>query len=145
MSHLDGCGCVDCQRRHRAREAQKRYVQRLRDGQVTPRPRRPATASRTPREETPPAALAAVITTPALPDAACVGRWSEFDPAHPDEHPADVDRRHARAVTVCQRCPELTACRAWLLNLPATKRPSGVVAGLHITEKGTPDDHQPHP
>ncbi|MCF6386029.1 WhiB family transcriptional regulator [Mycobacterium sp. MBM] len=58
---------------------------------------------------------------PALPGALCRNRSELFD----SEEPADV----ATAVSLCERCPALDACRAWVTGLSYPARPAGVVAG----------------
>jgi WhiB family redox-sensing transcriptional regulator len=58
--------------------------------------------------------------TPPLPGAACVGQGDLFD--YRD------DENHAKAITLCQRCPALDACRQWADSQPRAHI-SGVVAG----------------
>lgn len=63
--------------------------------------------------------LAALVNVPRLDGAACT-----------DDPPLfDDERRASAAVAVCNGCPALEACRAWVNNLPPSKRPHGVVAG----------------
>lgn len=78
------------------------------------------------------AALADVLLSlagsPALPGARCRGRHTLFDERGPDE-PAEVAaQRHSQALTLCQRCPALDRCTAWIEELPPRQRPPGVVA-----------------
>ena len=72
-------------------------------------------------------ALAAA--TPKLDGAACRNLWPAFDPPDPDEDPADVDYRHRVALALCEDCPALTPCGAWIASLEPRQRPAGVVAG----------------
>ena len=72
-------------------------------------------------------ALAAA--TPRLDGARCRNLWAAFDPPDPDEDPADVTYRHRVALTLCESCPALTPCGAWLDALAPAQRPLGVVAG----------------
>lgn len=58
---------------------------------------------------------------PKLPGALCRDRSALFD----SEEPASV----AVAVSLCERCPALDACRVWADGLSYASRPSGVVAG----------------
>jgi hypothetical protein len=37
---------------------------------------------------------------------------------------------HDRAIRVCESCPVLTACRAWVESVQPMERPAGVTAGL---------------
>lgn len=78
--------------------------------------------------------LADVITTPQLPGALCVGRYSLFDPADRDDDRQLVERLHAEAVTLCRQCPALAQCTQWFHSLPPTERPAGVVAGRRFPE-----------
>jgi WhiB family redox-sensing transcriptional regulator len=66
---------------------------------------------------------------PALPGARCRGRSHLFDPAVADEKSTTVAARHAQALGLCQHCPALDACQAWVHALPLKQRPLGVVAG----------------
>jgi WhiB family redox-sensing transcriptional regulator len=69
---------------------------------------------------------------PELPGALCRGRGSLFDGARPRERAADLAYRHAAAVGLCRRCPELGACRAWVESAPKITRAwllTNVVAG----------------
>ncbi|SBS78474.1 conserved hypothetical protein [uncultured Mycobacterium sp.] len=54
-------------------------------------------------------------------NALCRGRAELFD----SEDPADA----AEAVALCQLCPELDACRAWVDRLDKRARPPGTTAG----------------
>jgi WhiB family redox-sensing transcriptional regulator len=86
--------------------------------------------------------LAAILRdTPRLQGARCRTHPEVFDATHPIGRGACSTRHHvdarAAAVAVCQRCPALPACRAWLESLPASQRPSGIVAGQLTTTKGT--------
>ena len=81
-----------------------------------------------------PGPLAAALSAPpTLDGAACIGRWSLFDPQHDHEPAADTTRRHRTALRICQACPVLAACHRWAATLPATHRPAGVLAGTPPT------------
>ena len=68
-----------------------------------------------------PGPLAAALSAPpTLDGAACIGRWSLFDPQHDHEPAADTTRRHRTALRICQACPVLAACHRWAATLPAT-------------------------
>lgn len=58
---------------------------------------------------------------PPLPGAACVGKAELFE----SDRPADV----ATAGSLCERCPSLDPCRAWVSSLSYEARPTGIVAG----------------
>jgi hypothetical protein len=73
--------------------------------------------------------LAAVGAAPALPGAKCRGRHHLFDPAGLSEDPNTVAARHALALSLCEHCPALARCEAWLESLPPRRRPHGVIAG----------------
>ncbi|KLO42375.1 hypothetical protein ABW17_12075 [Mycobacterium nebraskense] len=51
--------------------------------------------------------LADVLSTPALPGAACIGSHEVFDAA--DKDPG----AQAAALRICARCPVITACGSW--------------------------------
>ncbi len=73
--------------------------------------------------------LDAISAAPCLPGARCRHHSALFDPAA-DREPADVvEARHTQALTLCEHCPSLARCEAWLDSLPTKKRPTGVVAG----------------
>lgn len=80
--------------------------------------------------------LAAVAAAPSLPGASCRGHWDTFDGGHRGEDVESMHQRHALALRVCQRCPELGPCREWFDGLSATERPTGVVAGQRYTSQG---------
>ena len=65
---------------------------------------------------------------PSLPDALCIGRYELFDEPDKNEDPDDVTYRHERAVALCEACPELDHCGAWLAGLKP-KAVTGVIAG----------------
>lgn len=73
--------------------------------------------------------LTALAGAPALPGARCRGRAHLFDPVEFAESPIVLQQRHAQALALCERCPALNRCRAWVDSLPPGKRPRGVVAG----------------
>lgn len=84
-----------------------------------------------------PGPLAAALSAPpTLDGAACIGRWSLFDPQHDHEPAADTTRRHLAAARICTTtCPVLAACHRWAATLPATHRPAGVLAGTPPTSR----------
>jgi hypothetical protein len=75
------------------------------------------------------AMLTAIGAAPCLPGARCRGRHHLFDPAGTHEPAPVVQQRHAQALGLCQDCPALEPCRAWVASLPPKRRPQGVVAG----------------
>jgi hypothetical protein len=81
--------------------------------------------------------LAAVGAAPALPGARCKNRAHLFDPAAPGENPDTVAARHNQALGLCQHCPSLTRCEAWVSGLKPSTRPLGVVAGK-VNQPPTP-------
>ena len=71
---------------------------------------------------------------PKMSDAACIGRAELFDERGHGESTEAVTERHGRAIALCQRCPELAACRAFA----ATEKAAGMVrAGVAPTAKET--------
>jgi hypothetical protein len=70
--------------------------------------------------------------TPRLQGALCRAYPDLFDATHPIERgqslKGSADAR-AAAIRICQTCPALDPCGAWLDNLRPAHRPSGVVAG----------------
>ena len=73
--------------------------------------------------------LAALLGCVALPGALCRHKAATFDEARVNESAEVVEARHAQARGLCQRCPALPACTAWVESLPARRRPTGIVAG----------------
>ncbi|MCB1290352.1 hypothetical protein [Mycolicibacterium sp.] len=72
-------------------------------------------------------ALAAA--TPKLDGARCRNLWAAFDPPESGEDPEDVRYRHRAALALCESCPALTPCGAWIASLEPRQRPLGVIAG----------------
>lgn len=70
-------------------------------------------------------------SVPALPGALCRGDWELFDATIAQRGGNREYLAYARraAVSLCQSCPALDPCRAWLDGLPATARPHAVTAG----------------
>jgi WhiB family transcriptional regulator, redox-sensing transcriptional regulator len=71
----------------------------------------------------------ALAAAPRLPGAACVGRHELFD----SKHESDPNRAEAEAAAmkIClTECGAYSQCRDWIQSLPASRRPSGVVAGV---------------
>lgn len=77
---------------------------------------------------------AALAGIPDLPGAACRGRPGAFDLTAADDRDV-IDR----ATAICETCPALDRCRAWVDATPAQLRPSGVVAGQLLTTPKRPD------
>ena len=67
-------------------------------------------------------ALAAA--TPKLDGARCRNLWAAFDPPESGEDPEDVRYRHRAALALCESCPALTPCGAWIASLEPRQRPS---------------------
>ena len=67
---------------------------------------------------------------PRLDGALCQDRHMLFDPPAQGEQLGDpsVHDRHNMALSLCESCPCLTQCAAWVDGLPDSKRPAGVVA-----------------
>lgn len=66
----------------------------------------------------------ALAGIPSLPGARCLGRAADFD-LEPGSCPEAIEA----AIHICQSCPALTRCRDYVLSLPPSKRPRGVVGG----------------
>ena len=79
--------------------------------------------------------IGALAGVPVLRGARCRGRHHLFDPPACDEPDATAQARHSQALRVCEVCPALDACAAWVSSLPVSKRPHGVVAGRIITPR----------
>ncbi|BBY67560.1 hypothetical protein [Mycolicibacterium helvum] len=80
--------------------------------------------------------MAALIAgIPDLPGARCKGKADLFEATvgvRPvDGRPSRDELENARseALRLCETCPALDACEAWLDGLRPTRRPRGVVAG----------------
>lgn len=73
--------------------------------------------------------LGALAGTPILPGARCRGRPHLFDAAPPGEPDEVTEARHLQALGLCRACPALARCGDYLISLPPSKRPSGVIAG----------------
>lgn len=86
--------------------------------------------------------------TPRLPGAVCRD--------HADVFAATVRRRdqpvhslaanRAAARAFCGTCPVFDACRDWVIGLPVSRRPAGIVAGhlaSHPAMKRTAAQHNP--
>ncbi len=72
----------------------------------------------------------AMASTPLLPGARCRGKHHLFDAAAPGESVETLTQRQFQALGLCERCPSLDRCREWFVGLPASQKPSGVVAGI---------------
>lgn len=79
---------------------------------------------------------------PALHGARCKGRADLYERTD-NEHRmtgqitlTELDDARRDALRLCQTCPALDACRAWLSALPAAHRPRGVVAGQVVNTSG---------
>jgi hypothetical protein len=74
--------------------------------------------------------LHAFADTPNLSGAACVDHHELFDAC--TERGANLS--YALAIKICQGCPALTPCRAWIEGLRPSQRPLGICGGLiHCT------------
>ena len=107
-----------------AAERQQRYLARKRLGLVVPKPAKPKPVL---------ALVSALGPIPRLDGAACAGRPRLFDErdtsAEPPEPEHAARERHREALAICQRCPALEQCRAWVASLRARDVPPGVTAG----------------
>lgn len=114
----------------------KRQLKARPSGTARPRPGAAAedstTSAMTPLPELL-AALAAAV--PPLPGARCRNRWELFDQTvtGPRGDHDVLPYARAAALQLCNQCPALNGCRAWLDGLPAHERPLGVVAGRVTT------------
>jgi hypothetical protein len=71
--------------------------------------------------------LEAIAAAPNLHGAACADHRALFDACLTrTAGPAS----YAAAAAVCDRCPVLAACAAWVDGLPPRARPFGVTAGV---------------
>ena len=82
----------------------------------------------------PPRIAPVSIAAPAgrwVDQAACAGRWDEFDPSPAEETRAELNARVAAARRVCAGCPVMAECRTFA----RTARPPvvGVYAGRYYT------------
>lgn len=72
--------------------------------------------------------LSAVLRrAPRLPKALCRRQPNLFDADDPD--PIERENQQREAMRLCNACPQLEECRAWVDSLPKSSRPHGVVAG----------------
>jgi WhiB family redox-sensing transcriptional regulator len=71
--------------------------------------------------------LGAISAAPNLRGAACTDHRDLFDAT--TGKAAGRPGVYARAIRVCESCPALTACSAWVESLPPSQRPLGVTAG----------------
>jgi hypothetical protein len=92
--------------------------------------------------------LVELAGAPALPGAACKGMAPLYertvDERRVDGRPTKTELENARseALGLCNACPALDRCRAWLDSQRVTRRPRGVVAGQVITSSGLPSKDQ---
>lgn len=80
--------------------------------------------------------LAELRGAPALDGAACTGRGHLFDDRQTEETIGTWRHRASHATSICRSCPVLASCREWLESLAPDRRPHGVVAGLHVDQRG---------
>lgn len=80
------------------------------------------------------ALLAMLASSPDLAGAVCTdpGVREVFDAAA-ESTAVEVSED---ALWACGRCPALQACRTWVLGLPPSRRPLGVVGGLIVNDGG---------
>jgi hypothetical protein len=62
-----------------------------------------------------------------IEDAACAGRWLDFDPGPDGESNAARYAREQRAISTCRRCPALARCEE--LPPPPTSMAGAILAG----------------
>ncbi len=79
---------------------------------------------------------------PALPGARCKGRADLYERTN-SEHGmtgrltmTELDNARREALWLCETCPALHPCGAWLQGLPAAQRPRGVIAGQVVNTSG---------
>lgn len=86
--------------------------------------------------------LASVLmSTPAMPGAACRGKAELFDAAVGAG--AEAQQAQRRCVAVCSGCPSIEVCRQWASGLPERERQAlGVVGGI---APEVPAKRQPQP
>jgi len=72
--------------------------------------------------------LGAIAAAPNLTGAACREHRDVFDAT--TGKAAGRPGVYARAITVCESCPALAACSAWVEGLAPSRRPLGVTAGV---------------
>lgn len=77
---------------------------------------------------------------PRLPGAACVGAADLFESTievlGDGRSREQLKASRVAALALCNICPELDPCRAWIDDLRRTQRPTGVIAGLVIGSDG---------
>ena len=79
---------------------------------------------------------------PALPGARCKRRADLFERTTGEDRAAgrttteDLDNARREALRLCETCPALHPCRAFLDALPAAQRPRGVIAGQVVNTSG---------
>lgn len=80
-----------------------------------------------------------LASAPQLPGARCHGRHELYDATIPSGEIRNTSNRleaaRATALKVCNACPALPQCRAWIDGLAPTQRPLGVVAGQVTTSR----------
>ena len=85
---------------------------------------------------------ALIAGIPELPGARCKGKAALYERTvgvrSGGGRPAtdEVDAARAAALRLCDACPALAACRAWLEAQRPSRRPLGVVAGQLVTSTG---------
>lgn len=60
-----------------------------------------------------------------LAGAACAGEPALFDPGEIDESAEQTERRHRRAVRICQGCPVFYRCAEWSAEQPVSMVTAG--------------------
>jgi hypothetical protein len=85
---------------------------------------------------------ALIADIPALPGARCAGLTDLLEATIAENGKpasrAEVEIARTAALRLCNECPALAPCRAWLDGLRPTHRPRGVVAGHVIATGGLP-------
>lgn len=76
---------------------------------------------------------------PALSGARCKGRSDLYERTNGEHRmtgrltTTELENARSEALSLCETCPALHPCRAFLGALPAAQRPRGVVAGQAST------------
>lgn len=94
----------------------------------------------------PPRITPVSIAAPAgrwVDQAACAGRWAEFDPSPAEETRAELNARVATARRVCDRCPVMAECRTFART--ATPPVTGILGGKYYSPNTSRADRSKTP